>query len=62
MGLIQKIFGSKNQREIAKLGPQVNQINGLEDAMKAKSDAELKALTADFKQKLDNGASLRVQG
>src|SRR5215216_1655094 len=58
MGLIQKIFGSKNQREIAKLQPQVNQINRLEEAMKAKSDAELKALTADFKQKLDNGASL----
>src|SRR5262245_50019661 len=58
MGLIQKIFGSKNQREIAKLGPNVNQINSLEGAMKARSDAELKALTGEFKQKLDNGASL----
>src|SRR4029077_19352241 len=58
MGFLQKIFGSKNQRELRKLQPNVNRINELEAKVKAKSDAELKAMTAEFKQKLDNGATL----
>ncbi len=58
MGIFQKIFGSKNQREIKKLEPLVDRINGLEAATKAKSDAELKAVTADLKQRIDNGAPL----
>ncbi len=58
MGLFQKIFGSKNQRELRKLQPIVDRINGLEATMKAKSDSELTAMTADFKQRLDNGATL----
>ena len=58
MGLIQKIFGSKNQRELKKLQPAVVKIADLEPSMKAKSDSELKAVTAELKQKLDNGATL----
>src|SRR5262245_48093249 len=58
MGLIQKIFGSKNQRELNKLQPNVVRINELGDKMKAMSDAELRAITGELKQKLDNGASL----
>ena len=58
MGFLQKLFGSKNQREIKRMQPIVNRIANLEDKMKAKSDAELKAVTADFKRRLDSGASL----
>ena len=58
MGIFQKIFGSKNQREIKKLQPKVVRINELEPTMQAKSDAELRALTGEFKQRLDNGATL----
>src|SRR5215813_413708 len=58
MGLLQKIFGSKNQRELRKLAPIVERINSLEASTQAKSDAELKAMTAEFKQQLDNGATL----
>ncbi len=58
MGLIQKIFGSKNQRELKKLDPIVAAIAALEPKMKAKSDAELRGVTAELKQKLDNGATL----
>src|SRR5687768_6056539 len=58
MGLIQKIFGSKNQRELQKLQPNVVRINQLGDKYKAMSDAELKAVTGELKQKLDNGATL----
>jgi preprotein translocase subunit SecA len=58
MGLIQKIFGNKNQRELKKLQPNVVRINELADKFKAKSDADLKAMTGELKQKLDNGATL----
>jgi preprotein translocase subunit SecA len=58
MGLIQKIFGSKNQRELKKLEPIIASIAALEPKMKAKSDAELRGVTAELKQKLANGATL----
>ena len=38
--------------------PMVDAINALEEALKKLTDAELKAKTAEFKQKLDNGATL----
>ncbi len=53
-----KIFGSKNERELKRLGPIVERINALEDGMRAKSDAELKAMTPFLKEKLSNGATL----
>jgi len=55
MGLLQKIFGSKNQRELKKLQPVVDRIAQLEATMKPKSDDELKAMTAEFKRRLDKG-------
>jgi preprotein translocase subunit SecA len=58
MGLLQKLFGSKNQRELKKLAPIVDQINQLEAKIKPKSDDELKGMTAEFKRRLDKGASL----
>ena len=58
MGLLEKIFGSRNQREVKKLQPKVVKIGELEPKMKALSDAELKAKTGDLKQQLDNGATL----
>ena len=58
MGIFKKIFGSKNEREIKKLQPRVNQIHGLEPAMQAKSDAELRAMTDEFRNRIDNGAKL----
>src|ERR1041384_1809296 len=58
MGLLQSIFGSKNQRELKKLQPIVTRIHELEPTMKKKSDPELQAMTADFKRRLDKGATL----
>jgi preprotein translocase subunit SecA len=58
MGIFQKIFGSRNQRELKKLQPIVDRINGLEPTFKAKSDDELKAMTPEFKRKLDKGATI----
>ncbi len=57
-GFVKKIFGTKHQRQMKKLQPMVDRINGLEEATEKLSDAELKARTAEFKEKLDNGAKL----
>jgi len=58
MGIFQKIFGSRNQRELKKLQPIVDRINNLEPTLKAKSNDELKAMTPEFKRRLDKGATL----
>jgi len=56
--IAKKVFGTSNERAIRRVQPLVVQINGLEETMKALSDAELQAKTPEFKQKLDNGATL----
>lgn len=53
-----KVFGSKNEREIKRLEPVVEIINGLEKEMKAKSDDELKGMTPVFRQRLEKGETL----
>ncbi len=58
LGWLIKIFGSRNERELKHLQPLVAAINAREDAMRAKSDADLKAMTPYFKDKLDAGAGL----
>ncbi len=57
-GLIKKVFGTKHGRQMKKLQPLLNRINDCEEKLKKLSDAELAALTGDYKQKLDNGATL----
>ena len=58
MGIFQKIFGSRNQRELKRLQPIVDRINGLEPTFKAKTEDELRAMTGEFKRRLDKGATL----
>jgi preprotein translocase subunit SecA len=53
-----KLFGTSNERAIRRLQPKVVAINALEEQMKKLTDPELQAKTAEFKQKLDNGATL----
>jgi preprotein translocase subunit SecA len=55
---LKKILGTSHEREIKKLRPLVDEINKLESGISSLSDAELKAKTAEFKEKLDNGATL----
>jgi len=56
--ILAKIFGTKNEREIKALRPLVSAINDLEPRLMALSDAELAAKTAEFKSRLDQGATL----
>ena len=54
--VLKKIFGSKNERDIKKMLPLVQQINALEIEFQKLSDDQLKAKTAGFKERLAQGA------
>ncbi len=56
-GLI-RLFGNSNERQIRRMRPIVEAINALEPAMQALSDEELRGKTAEFRQRLADGATL----
>ena len=58
MGVFEKIFGTRSQREIKKIQPTVDKILALEDEYKALPEEALKAKTAEFKNRLDQGETL----
>ena len=58
MSLIAKIFGTRSQREIKKIQPTVDAILSLEEEYKALSEDALKAKTQEFKDRLNDGATL----
>ncbi|HEV8426873.1 MAG TPA: preprotein translocase subunit SecA [Pyrinomonadaceae bacterium] len=45
-----KVFGSSNQRFLKTIQPMVEEINSLESSVKALSDEQLRARTAEFKE------------
>jgi len=55
--LLGKIFGTKNQREIKRLMPNVEAINALEPQMRALSDEQLRAKTDEFRQRIQERMS-----
>ena len=55
---VKKIFGTSHERAVRKMQPKAVAIGALEPEMEKLSDAKLKAKTAEFKEKLDNGAKL----
>ena len=58
MGVFDKIFGTRSQREIKKIQPTVDKILGLEEEYRALSEEALKAKTAEFKNRLEQGQTL----
>jgi preprotein translocase subunit SecA len=56
--LIQKIFGTKNERDLKKLQPFVAAINELEPSIQKQDNNQLRGKTNQFKEKLSQGASL----
>lgn len=56
--LVKRIFGSRNDRIIRKLTKETERINALEAEYEALTDEQLQAKTADFKQRLEDGAEL----
>jgi len=55
--VIAKVFGTKNERELKRLAPQVEAISALEPAMEKLSDAELRAKTDEFRRRIEERLS-----
>src|SRR4051812_15942127 len=72
VGFLGRLFGSSNERMVRSLGyirsrdgehtvapgSLLDQVNSLEEAMKEKTDEQLKALTPEFRERLKNGETL----
>jgi preprotein translocase subunit SecA len=56
--LARRLFGSANDRYVKSLGSLVAQINEIEPELEKLSDEALRARTADFRQRLEDGAEL----
>lgn len=58
MGILSKLFGNKDEKEVKKIEPIVDQIMGLDGQMTKLTDEELKSKTEEFKNRLENGETL----
>ncbi|WP_034410484.1 preprotein translocase subunit SecA [Derxia gummosa] len=58
LGLVKKIFGSRNDRLLKQYRRTVAQINALEASIQPLSDDQLKAKTVEFRDRLAKGATL----
>ena len=58
MGIMRKIFKSYSEKEVKRVMPIVQKINGLEEEMSKLSDKELRGKTEYFKEQLKNGKTL----
>ena len=58
MGLITKLFGTRSQRELKKIQPMVDAVLALESEYKEMSEEALKAKTAEFKRRYEDGETL----
>ncbi|MCK9196378.1 MAG: preprotein translocase subunit SecA [Syntrophales bacterium] len=58
ISVLKKVFGTKNDRIIKELSVILDEISRLEPALTSLTDEELKGKTPQFKEKLQNGASL----
>ena len=55
---LKKLFGTRNDRELKRMGKVVKQINALVDATAALNDEQLAGKTAEFRQRIADGESL----
>ena len=56
--IITKVVGSKNEREVKRLGKIVQKINAMESGLQELNDDQLKAKTPEFKERLEKGETL----
>ena len=59
-GLFNKVFGTKNARELKRMQKTVAKVNALELSIRELSDADLMAKTAEFRDALVAGATLEA--
>ena len=55
--LASRIFGTSNDRIVKRLNQHIDPVNALEERFSAMSDAELQGMTADFRERLGQGAT-----
>ena len=55
---VKKIFGTRNDRELKRMGKVVARINALEEALQALDDDALRAKTEEFRSRLSDGETL----
>ena len=58
MSLLKKLFGDYSTKEIKRVKPLVQKVLSYEDSFAQLTDAELKAKTPEFKQRLESGETL----
>jgi len=58
--VLKKVFGTRNDRELKRMGKVVKQINAFEEAMQALTDEQLAGKTAEFRQRLADGQKLEA--
>jgi len=58
LGLLKKVFGTRNDREVNRIQVIVDRINQLEGSIGKLSDDQLLATTSEFKARLKEGATL----
>ena len=58
MSIVTKLFGTRSSREVKKIMPLVAQIEALEPEYRRMTDEQLKAKTAQFKQRLASGETM----
>lgn len=58
--IAKKIFGSKNSRELKRMGKIVKQVNALEESIAALDEQALRGKTAEFKERLAKGETLEA--
>ena len=57
-GVLAKVFGTKNEREVKAMLPTVAAISALEEGTRQLSDIDLAAKTIEFKEQIAQGATL----
>ena len=58
MGFMEKVFGDLNEKEVKKVSKIADKVMAHEDEMTALTDDELRAKTAEFKERIAGGESL----
>ena len=58
LGLAKKLFGTENDRQLKKLRPLVDKINGLESKFEVMTDDALRAQTEVYRERLQAGETL----
>ncbi len=58
MGLMEKIFGDLNEKEVKKVEKIADKVMALDEEMQALTDDELRGMTIRFRQRLEEGETL----